>query len=214
MTHPLWCGSFSSDDGAGANDHHSRRHLRIVPDTEAPDAALVERLRAGDLDAFRTVFTAYYPVLHRFVSRWIGDDAAAEDIAQGVFADVWQRREALVLHASLKSYLFAAARHRVRDAIAHDIVVARHVRELQSDTAFAVTPATDESVLADELIRVAERRIATLPPRMQTIYRLSRDAGLSYAEIAAELGISVNTVYVQMGRALAALRDVLGDWER
>ena len=213
MAHPLWCGSFSSDDGAGANEQ-SRRSLRIVSprDTVFPDAPLVERLRQDDVEAFQEIFVTYYPLLRRFLYRWIGDEPMAEDLAQSVMADLWDRRATLVLHASLKSYLFAAARYRVRDLLAHDDVIARHSRERQLDPTSAVTPATDESVLADELIRLAEQRIAAMPPRMQTIYRLSRDAGLSYAEIAAQLGISVNTVYVQMGRALAALREILGDW--
>lgn len=213
MASPLWCGSFSSGDGPGTNDRSSRV-LRIVPaqPSVSADAPVVERLRNDDVEAFQEIFVTYYPVLHRFVYRWLGDESAADDIAQGVMVDLWERRHTLVLHASLKSYLFAAARYRVRDLFAHDAVIARHAREFQLDPGNAITPAPDASVLADELIRAAEHRIAAMPPRMRAIYRLSRDAGLSYAEIAGELGISINTVYVQMGRALAALRDILGDW--
>jgi RNA polymerase sigma-70 factor (ECF subfamily) len=51
-----------------------------------------------------------------------------------------------------------------------------------------------------------QEAINRLPPRCREIFLLSRDGGLTYAEIARSLEISVKTVETQMGRALKALR--------
>ena len=52
--------------------------------------------------------------------------------------------------------------------------------------------------------------IAKLPERCRLVYTLHREQGLSYAEVAAVMGISVKTVDAQMGRALKSLRKLLG----
>ena len=44
------------------------------------------------------------------------------------------------------------------------------------------------------------------------MFRLNRQQGMSYAEIATVLDLSVKTVEVHMGRALAALREHLAQW--
>ncbi len=56
------------------------------------------------------------------------------------------------------------------------------------------------------------RAVADLPERCREVFRLSREQGLRYAEIATALGISVKTVEAQMGKALRLLRDRLAPW--
>ena len=63
-----------------------------------------------------------------------------------------------------------------------------------------------------DLIRRIEQSIDALPPKRQEIFRLSREQGLKYKEIAETLKISVKTVEAQMGLALKHLRDDLKDF--
>jgi RNA polymerase sigma-70 factor (ECF subfamily) len=176
------------------------------------DATWIARLRAGDPLALEQIFAAYYDMLVRFAFRWTRSMEAAEDIVQDVFVWVWERRASLTVRSSLKSYLFGATHHRLLDEKAHDAVVARHAAHMVMDAApVPMSVAPDAEVLANELRARTERRIDALPPRTRDVYRLSRDAELSYGEIASTLGISVNTVYVLMGRALKALKAELDD---
>jgi RNA polymerase sigma-70 factor (ECF subfamily) len=62
------------------------------------------------------------------------------------------------------------------------------------------------------LIQRIEMSIDTLPPKRQEIFRLSREQGMKYKEIAETLNISVKTVEAQMGLALKHLRDELKDF--
>ena len=58
------------------------------------------------------------------------------------------------------------------------------------------------------------RAVAQLPDRCREVFELSRVHGLTYAEIARALDISVKTVEAQMGKALRTLRERLGPYLR
>lgn len=63
-----------------------------------------------------------------------------------------------------------------------------------------------------EMERILQQAIESLPERCREIFRLSRMEGLQNKEIAARLGISVNTVEGQMSIALRKLRVALKDY--
>jgi RNA polymerase sigma-70 factor (ECF subfamily) len=65
----------------------------------------------------------------------------------------------------------------------------------------------DHQLFEHELAGLVERLVGELPEQRRLIFSLSRDHGLSYAEIAQALDISIKTVETQMGRALRQLRE-------
>ena len=56
------------------------------------------------------------------------------------------------------------------------------------------------------------RAIAELPPRTREVFVMSRERGLKYSEIAAELGVTVKAVEANMSRALRMLREQLASF--
>lgn len=60
---------------------------------------------------------------------------------------------------------------------------------------------------AAELAAAVERALADLPPKRSAVCRLRLIEGLSYAQIANQLGISAKTVETQLARGLKFLRD-------
>jgi RNA polymerase sigma-70 factor, ECF subfamily len=174
------------------------------------DRALLDSLRAGHEDAFDTIFRTHYPPLVRFAESILGDRPSAEETAQDVMLELWRRRESLDVETSLQAYLFRAARNRALNSIRHDNVM----RRKESAIAALTTPAqpSDRATLEREIDTAVRHAIETLPPRCREVFRLSREAGLTYAEIAGTLDISVKTVEAQMGKALRVLRDHLAPW--
>jgi RNA polymerase sigma-70 factor (ECF subfamily) len=63
------------------------------------------------------------------------------------------------------------------------------------------------------LAQKIEESIESLPEKRKQIFKLSRDEGLKYKEIAERLGLSVKTVEAQMGLALKQLREKLKDYK-
>lgn len=181
------------------------------PDSAGEDT-LVSRIRAGDHRAFAELFHQYYAPLTRFVVRYIGVQNSAEDIVQEVLLNFWEKRGELLIRTSLSAYLYGAVRNRVLNEVARQKMIVRHAETMLNAELESSPLTVEDIIILQDLENAAERKIAELSPRLREIYRMSRDDGLSYAEISETLGITIETVYVQMGRALKALHKELAPW--
>jgi RNA polymerase sigma-19 factor, ECF subfamily len=169
----------------------------------------LDRLREGIEEAFDAIFRAYYADLVGFAQSMLRDRTGAEDAAQDVMLELWRRRKNIVLETSLRAYLLQATRNRALNQIRHRHVVARVDPE---NLAAAPAPPADRRAMEGELEGVVRRAIGELPDRCREVFKLSRFHGLTYAEIARTLDISVKTVEAQMGKALRTLRHQLAPW--
>jgi RNA polymerase sigma-70 factor, ECF subfamily len=170
----------------------------------------LQRLSAGDEEAYAAVFRLWYAPLVRFVQSMLQQQDEAEEVAQEVMLELWNRRAQLDLEQPVQAWLFRAARNRALNVLRHRKVVdnaAPLVRALSSDAR-----PTDELSVEQELAAALHEALSTLPPRCREVFALSRRDGLKNAEIAARLGISVKGVEAQMARALRALREQLAPW--
>lgn len=79
--------------------------------------------------------------------------------------------------------------------------------ELAATSYHPVANATDAAMLTEEYGTLAHRAINQLPPQRRLIFTLRRQQDLSHEEIAQQLGISKNTVKVQLVKASKFLRE-------
>lgn len=175
------------------------------------DFLLVERLRKKDQGAFEIVFNSFYSMLCGYANKYLNDPETAEEIVQDVFVKFWEKCETLAPDSSIKSYLYRSVHNtclnhlkhlKVRDAYRQYVV---HYLEKETTYAYGVHEEPDLEIKI-------ENAISSLPPQCQRIFRMSRFEGLKYQEIADNIGISVKTVEVQMGKALRLLRERLRDF--
>lgn len=168
------------------------------------------------MSSYTTMFLTHYSHVVNWVLRYGVSVDVAEDVAQDVFVQLWERRATIDPERSVKSYLLMAARNRLFNVLAHDNIVRQHteqaVAEQGTDRADAVASSADEMLLLDELTQTVARGVARLSPRQREIYHLSRDDGLTANEIGQMLGITAQTVYVQLGRIVRALYPILERW--
>jgi RNA polymerase sigma-70 factor (ECF subfamily) len=181
----------------------------VVDGAAAPsDQALVESIRAGDLDAFESLFRAYWDGLYRFAFRYLGSADDAEEAVQTVFTRIWRNREGWRVRGTIQDYLYLATRNASRDRLKHESIARRwrerSVGELRSG-AGDITDA-DRILNVSEIELAIERALAELPAKRRRICELRLGDDLSYAEIASQLGISTKTVETQIARSLKFLR--------
>lgn len=71
---------------------------------------------------------------------------------------------------------------------------------------------TDNYILSSELHEQIETALAKLPEELSEVYKMNRNRGLKYHEIAALQGVSVRTIEVRIGKALHMLRNYLKEY--
>jgi RNA polymerase sigma-70 factor (ECF subfamily) len=170
--------------------------------TDADERAWVDRVRAGDVDAFEALYRTYWQRLYAFAFRYVHSKEDAEEVAQEVFFRIWRRRAHWVLAGAVRNYLYLAVRNAARDRLER-AAVARRWLVGQVETAPEVQPELE----AAEFAATVERALAELPPKRSAVCKLRLIDGLSYAQIADRLGICEKTVETQLARGLKALRD-------
>ena len=167
------------------------------------DSILAERIQSGDSDAFSLLFRRYYETLYQFAGRFVRDAQVAESLVQDVFVKIWSNREQWAIRSNLKSYLYTAVKNHALNHLKRDRTSGPSVEEW--DLQDQANPTPEDDLIQRETVEAVHRAIAKLPEKCRRIYVMKRYDDLSYTEIAAIQGISINTVKTQMKRALKAL---------
>jgi len=180
------------------------------------DVELLARIAAGDLDAVAALYDRHAGMLLALSLRIVRDRAEAEDVVHDAFVTVGERAGQYVPErGAVGAWLVTLVRNlgidrtRRRDrrgAIARDVLA--HDPEAKA----AATPADPESELAGASERARVRRaLQALPEVQRTTLEIAFFEGLTYAEIAEREGVPLGTIKSRAARALAALREALGE---
>lgn len=176
-----------------------------------PEHVLMDRICAGDPDAFRALLERYWLPLNRYATGVIKDADAAEDIVQNVFVRVWRQRSDWVPTGSVSAYLYTITRNLALNA-RRDRNAEMQRRERGGHRLLSSSESVpDREAAAQALREEVEAAIEALPERRREAFVLSRFHGLSYQEIADTMGVATQTVANQMRTALGELREALSD---
>ncbi len=168
---------------------------------------LFEEIRNDNEKAFEHLFHDYYGHLCLFASGILKDEISAEEIVQDFFVKLWEKRKQLTIKTSVKSYLFQSIKNLCLNFIQHNKTKLRYAQSVLSNLE---NKQSDEDYFTEiDLAEKIEESIRSLPVKRQEIFRMSREDGLKYREIAKKLNISIKTVEAQMGLAIKTLRNKL-----
>lgn len=181
--------------------------------TDFTDNAILQRIAQDDESAYASLFQEFYVQLCRFSVKYVREETISEEIVQEVFLTLWEKRNDLVIHSSLKAYLFQSVKNSSLNYLNSRFAKQDFQRDYFDQKEVPVND-TQEALAHDELQKIVQEAIDQLPTKCRAIYSLSRNTGMSYKEIAEHLGISIKTVESQMGIALKRLRTFLQHhWE-
>jgi RNA polymerase sigma-70 factor (ECF subfamily) len=186
-------------------------HLESAGDPTG--AGLLPRIREGDEAAFTALFDLYVVPLSVFVLPYVRSREVAADVVHDVFLRIWQGRESLEVHDSLRAYLYRAVRNRALNLLRHQAIEQRWregVGRSEAAIAQSTAPGVDERLQREELLAEIELATAELPERCRMVFQLRWRDGLHHAEIAEVMGITQKTVENQITRALRSVRARLG----
>lgn len=195
--------------------------LRPVPDAVPRadrDATLIDRLTAGDDSALADVYDEYSALVYGLARSVSNDEQIASDVTQDVFTHLWEFPDRVDLaRGSLKSYLGVIAHRRAVDAVRRSERYLRTQERMRRQTASAA-PSCDVEVLTESARIWQNERLAglvdDLPNVQRDALRLAYFEGLTYREVAVQLGIPEGTAKSRLRLALTRLREQLDHDDR
>lgn len=194
-----------------------------MPGALDPDAALMLRVKQGDMEAFAELVDKYKQPVTNVVARTLQDAAEAEDVAQNVFVQVFKSAHRYRVSAKFSTWLYTIARNLCLNELRRR---SRHPadsldlepsdtedqpRRQYEDKRVSSAP---EHLLQDELFTKVERAIADLPETQRTALLLCREEELSYEEIAEILGCSLSATKSLIHRGRETLKQRLKPYLR
>ena len=162
------------------------------------DETLWEQIRHGDRAAFEEFYRQQIPRLLGYLNMCLGGQAAAEDIAQDTFLQLWKHPDGFdPTRSGLRTYLFTIARRRVVDWW-------RHSSPRTENPAPPSLSGPDARLLIEDLL-------VRLDADSRSLLWLREVEGYSYQELSLMLEIPVGTVKSRLFSAREHLRDM---WRR
>lgn len=165
----------------------------------------IAQLKQGNQSALKSLFDNFFKSGVLFVRNFIDDEAAAYDIVQEVFVNIWNNREVFSGSAHFRSYFYKSLKNRAFNHISRQTNNTPLLIDMQDDSTSVL-----DFMLREEVHRKIINAIANLPPERAKIIKLYMD-GYSQEEISELLSISVNTIKTQKRKAYASLREELQD---
>jgi RNA polymerase sigma-70 factor (ECF subfamily) len=167
---------------------------------------LLNQIKEGDEKAFGTLFYMHSGKLFALACKITQDATVSEDIVQDFFIHYWEKKETLVFHPSFLAYACQSIYHlslnylrdNERFVYGYDLTI-----DLLDDS-----DADGED--AQELQRLLMKAIDELPDRCKKIFVMATLEKKKYSEVADSLGISINTVKVQVSKAYRILKEKIG----
>ena len=170
------------------------------------DIELVNKLQAGDTEAFDLIYGRYSKKLYTFGLKYLKSVEEAEELVQSVFLKVWENRKGLKKELSFKSYLFTIAYNGICKFFRKQNYQKQFIDEVLYENCEA-SSITEESIDFKNVLNRIEQIIDTLPEKQKVIFRKSRINGMTSKEIAIELKITPGTVDNYISEALKVLKN-------
>jgi RNA polymerase sigma-70 factor, ECF subfamily len=199
--------------------------LRVISAREV-DAELVQRVQAGDKQAFNLLVSKYQRRVIRLLSRLIRDPAEIEDVTQEAFIKAYRALPNFRGDSAFYTWLYRIAVNTAKNYLAAQGRRPRTISEFpggEDGESFEAMDVLEDNntpesaMLTRQVAETVNRAIEALPEDLRTAITLREIEGLSYEEIAQAMSCPIGTVRSRIFRAREAiseqLKPVLGESE-
>ena len=155
---------------------------------------------------FEHLFNLHYQYILNYLYYLSGDSELSEDLAQDVFMQLWEKKDQ-VMDETVRPFLYTIARNCFLKSTRRN----KYDLKFKSEYLEEHENESPEFIMEmKEFDRNLQDAIAGLPEKSRIVFLMNRMDGLTYREIADNLGVSVKAVEKQMSRALSVLRETFG----
>jgi RNA polymerase sigma-70 factor (ECF subfamily) len=175
--------------------------LQQDPDT---DQLIIQRVLAGNRDAFQVLITRYSDPLYRHALCMTGSPDVAEDILQLSFIKAYQHLAEV--RGRFDAWVFRIVANGCKDWLKN---IRRSHLSYDEDDQPSQYATPDEELDRTELRTDLDKALATLPASLREAFIMKHVEGRSYEEMADLLGTTVGALKMRVHRAREALQALL-----
>ena len=158
--------------------------------------------------AFRDFYNMTYDRLFRIAYYYVKQEEWSQEIVLDVFLKLWKQRSNLLDVRNIEDYCFIlvknASLNYLEKESKHTYIHPDSLPEPQEQNY-----SPEESLISEELFALYVKALDRLPERCREVFIRIREEKQSYAQVAEELGISMNTVDAQLQKAITRLKEMI-----
>lgn len=175
---------------------------RLYMENEQLKEVLRNIAQYKDPRAYKELFYSFYNELFRFAYSILKSKEDAEDVVSDCFIHIWQKKDAISDIENPKLYFYVSVKNRSINKLS-----SRKKQSSAFNEEYLVhfkSPFFNpgDMLLSQEAVTAILEAINELPPKCKMIFRLIKEDGLKYADVASLLNISIKTVEAQMAIAV------------
>lgn len=159
----------------------------------------------NDQAAYKELFVLLHSRLKQFAYSILKSQEEAEELVSDLFIKVWQKRDQLTTIESPLLYFYTTAKNLAYNRLNKQ----KRQQNLQPEEWLvhlnSIYFDPEQLMMTEEMMRQIRQAVNGLPPRCRVIFKLVKEDGLKYKEVAELLQLSVKTIEAQMAIALRRL---------
>ncbi len=178
------------------------------------ESSLVQRAKDGDTSAFEQLVIEHQKLVYNVSLKLTGNPEDALDVSQDTFIKAYRNLSSFRGDSRLSAWLYRLCYNAAMDFIGknRNPSVISMTADDGSDTQFDIpdpSPSPEEQAERAFTVEAVRSAILKLPENQRQIIMMREFSGLSYGEIASELGVEEGTVKSRLSRARLALAEIL-----
>jgi RNA polymerase sigma-70 factor (family 1) len=168
-----------------------------------------QRIADEEQEALQTLYDLYSKRLFQLAYAIVRSKETAEEVVGDVFIQVWRKRARIRSLENFPFYLYVMTKNISRSYL-RKWGNKRHLNLDEVALPFYQIDATPEDLMiTGEAIQRINKAINDLPPKCRLIFKLVKEDGLKYREVAELLHLNLKTVDNQMGIAIKKIHSAL-----
>lgn len=185
---------------------------------QADEQRIVQGLIEGSEEAYHYVFKTYYEQMCILANSILQDDFLAQAAVSDVISHIYEIRDSICIRTNLRSYLLTSTRNTCINILGTKVKrTEQNFSALQETDMRNISAGADEltpqgKLLDNELAGLLSDFIDSIPEPTRTTFLKSRYEGMTYRQIAAEDGISANTVKFRIKNAIKMIQERFGKY--
>jgi RNA polymerase sigma-70 factor (family 1) len=168
--------------------------------------SLQQQIAGGNQQAFSNLFRLLYPRLLSFALQYVHIKETAEEITNDVFIKLWNRKEHLGEVNNISTYLFVSVKNLSLNYLKRYSHLHVAVENNEENASLVNLDNPEHQLEWKEMSFKLNQAIDSLPDQCRAVFKLIKEDGFRYKEVAEILGISPRTVETQLFRAMKKLQ--------